>query len=133
MTELSEELANTQTAIASLTAQLENVSSGEDLAQISSTLASIQEDVKELLEDNSTINQNITINNEATLQYAETLVGTETDDPNIIVNGSVTIEITSTNFDAAQIERVNAVTRKLAQPKTEGSMLILCSKKLENK
>lgn len=109
VTELAEELEEAQTAIASLTAQLENVSSDEDLAQISSTLANIQEDVRELLEENSTINQNITINNEATLQYAETLVGTETDDPNVIVNGMVTVEITATNFDAAQIERVNAV------------------------
>lgn len=112
--ELSEELANAQTAIASLTAQLENVNSAEELAQISSTLADIEDDVHELLQSDAVINQNITINNEATLQYAENLVGTETDDPNVIVNGSVTVEITPTNFDAAQIARVNAITAKLA-------------------
>ena len=100
VTELTEDLAETQTAIASSIAQLDNVSSGGDLAQIRSTLASIHDDVRELLEENSTINHKITIKNEATLQYAETLVGTETDDPNVIVNGMVTVEITATAFYA---------------------------------
>lgn len=103
VTELTEDLAETQTAIASIIAQLDNVSSGGDLAQIRSTLASIHDDVRELMEENSTINHNITINNEATLQYTETLIGSETDYPNVIVNGMVTVEITTTYFDAAQI------------------------------
>lgn len=112
--DLATGLAAAQTAIASLTAQLENVSTAEDLAQISSTLANVEADVHELLEADAVINQDITIDNEATLIYAETLVGTKTDDPNVIVNGSVTVEITTTNFDAAQIARVNAITAKLA-------------------
>ena len=77
-------------------------------------MAEVQADVRELLEANAVINQNITINNDATLLYAETLVGTATDDPNVIVNGFVSVTVNTSNFDAAEIARVNAVTAKLA-------------------
>ena len=80
---------------------------------ISSTLADIETNY-ELLEANAVVNQNITINNVATLEYVESLISTGADDPNVIVNGSVTVDITASNFDAAQLVRVNAVTAKLA-------------------
>ena len=107
-------LASAQAAIEALSTQLGNVASEEDLAVITDALAAVQADVKELLQANAVINQNITINNDATLLYAETLVGTATDDPNVIVNGSVDVTINTTNFDAAELVRVNAVTSKLA-------------------
>ena len=111
---LASDLAATQAAIDMLSSQLGNVASEEDLTAISEALAEVQADVRELLEANAVINQNITINNDATLLYAETLVGTATDDPNVIVNGFVSVTVNTSNFDAAEIARVNAVTAKLA-------------------
>ena len=114
LAELAAGLEEANTAIASLTEALGNVLTEEDLATISSTLADVQADVKELLAGNAVINQNITINNDATLQYAETLVSTDDTDPNVIVSGNVNISINTTNFDAAEIARVNAIAAKLA-------------------
>ena len=98
--------------LADLLAQLNGVATNADLAAISNTLADVQADVRELLEGESTINQNLTINNEATLLYAETLVSTDTEDPNVIVNGQVTIN--TTNFSQSQVDRTNDIARKLA-------------------
>ena len=98
--------------LADLLAQLNGVATNADLAAISNTLADVQADVRELLEGESTINQNLTINNEATLLYAETLVSTDTEDPNVIVNGQVTIN--TTNFSQSQVDRTNDIVRKLA-------------------
>ncbi|MDA9262636.1 hypothetical protein N9P64_00855 [bacterium] len=107
------DLAATQAAIDMLSSQLGNASE-DDLPSITEALAELQADVRELLEANAVINQNITINNDATLLYAETLVGTATDDPNVIVNGYVSVNVNTSNFDAAEIARLNAVTAKLA-------------------
>jgi hypothetical protein len=98
--------------LADLLAQLDGVATNADLAAISDTLADVQADVRELLEGESTINQNVTINNEATLLYAETLVSTDTEDPNVIVNGQVTVN--TTNFSQSQVDRTNDIVRKLA-------------------
>ena len=93
---------------------LDNVADADDITAITEQLNQVQEDLDELLAANAVVNQNITINNVATLEYVESLISTGTDDPNVIVNGSVTVEITASNFDAAQLVRVNAVTAKLA-------------------
>ena len=114
LADLASGLTDAQTTIDALNAALANVATTADLGTISSTLAEVQADVRELLESNAVINQNITINNDATLLYAETLVGTATDDPNVIVNGYVSVTVNTTNFDAAELARVNAVTAKLA-------------------
>ena len=98
--------------LADLLTQLNGVATNADLAAISSTLADVQADVRELLEGESTINQDIRIINEATLQYAETLVSTGTDRPNVIVNGDVVIN--TTNFSAGQVQRTNDVIAKIA-------------------
>ena len=98
--------------LADLLAQLDGVATNADLAAISNTLADVQADVRELLEGESTINQNVTISNEATLQYAETLIATGTDRPNVIVNGNVTVN--TTNFSASQVQRTNDVVAKIA-------------------
>ena len=98
--------------LADLLTQLDDVATSSDLDTISSTLAQVQADVRELLEGNSTINQNLTINSEATLQYAETLVSTGTDRPNVIVNGTVTFN--TTGFSAEQQTRANEIAKKIA-------------------
>ena len=107
------QLATISQTLADLASSLDGVATNEDLAVISSTLADIETNVHELLEANAVVNQNITINNVATLEYVESLISTGADDPNVIVNGSVTVDITASNFDAAQLVRVNAVTDKL--------------------
>ena len=106
------QLGTISSTLADLLAQLDDVATSSDLAVISSTLADVQADVRELLEGNSTINQNLTINSEATLLYAETLVSTGTDRPNVIVNGTITFN--TTGFSTEQQSRANDIAKKIA-------------------
>jgi hypothetical protein len=107
-------LAAAQASIDMLASQLGNVASEEDLAVITDALAAVQADVTELLQANSVINQSITISNLATLEFVETLISTDTNDPNVIVNGSVTVESTFANSSAAYNARINAITNKIS-------------------
>ena len=104
-------LATVSQTLADLQA-LGNVAQAGDLDAISSTLADVQADVRELLEANAVINQDITINNAATLEYVETLISTAADDPNVIVNGKVLID--TRNLTDAEVTRASAVAAKLA-------------------
>ena len=70
---LGADIATIKTAVDALNTALEDVATAADLATISSTLAVVH-DVKELLAANAVINQNITINNVATLEYVESLI-----------------------------------------------------------
>ena len=106
------QLNSVSSTLADLLAQLNGVATAADLGSISDTLAQVQADVRELLEGESTINQNISITNEATLQYAETLVTTGTDSPNVIVNGTVTVN--TTNFSPEQVTRTDDIVEKFA-------------------
>jgi len=110
--DVAAQVESVQASLTAILADLENVATAADLATISATLAIVQADVKEILAGSATINQDITINNAATLEYAETLVGTDTKDPNVIVNGQVTINMT--NIASGDLARVNAVAAKLA-------------------
>jgi hypothetical protein len=111
---LAQGLSDAQTAIASLTAELGDVASAEQLEAVSLALIEVQADVDELLSKNAVINQTVTINNEATLIYAETLISSATDAPNVIINGGLVITLTTTNFDAAMLARVDLITPKIA-------------------
>ena len=93
---------------------LGDVATQEDIDAINDRLDDVEEDLAELLAANAVINQNITINNVATLEYVESLISTATDDPNVIVNGSITIEVDEDDFNSAQFDRVNEVARKFA-------------------
>ena len=106
------QLNQVSSTLADLLLQLQGVASSSELGTISDTLAQVQQDVRELLEGDATINQNITINNEATLMYVETLVSTGTDAPNVIVNGTVTVN--TTNFSADQVARTQEIVKKFA-------------------
>ena len=109
---LSTALTAAQTEIAAITAALADVSSAADLAVVNEALASVQEDVNTLLESDAVINQNITINNSATLEYVSTLIAYGEDDPNVIVNGSVTID--TEDLTAAELATTNEIAAKLA-------------------
>ena len=50
----------------------------------------------------------------ATLEYVESLISTDADDPNVIVNGEITIEVDETDFDATHLPRIQAVSDKFA-------------------
>ena len=108
------DVASIQATLDELEAALVGVADETDLTTLAEALAAVQEDVRELLAANAVINQSITISNEATLQYAESLVGTGTDDPTVIVNGSVTVDSTFANADASLTARINAITNKIA-------------------
>ena len=103
-----------QAQLDSITAALEGVVTSEELGLISSTLADLQADIDELLENNAIVSQNITINSVPSLVLAETLIDTAADAPNVILDGSLTIDIGVSTFNAAELARVNAVTAKLA-------------------
>ena len=113
---LTTDLASAQTAIDNITLALADVSSAADLAVVTAALADVQEDVTTLLEADAVINQNVVINNSATLEYVNSLIGSTVDDPSVIVNGSVTINTTTFNpaITAAQLAEVNAIATKLA-------------------
>ena len=108
------DVAAIQADIDALEAALVGVADETDLTALAEALAIVQEDLRELLAANAVINQSITISNEATLQYAESLVGTGTDDPTVIVNGSVTVDSAFANADASLTARINAITNKIA-------------------
>ena len=103
-----------QSELASITAALEGVVTSEELGLISSTLAELQADINEILENNAIVTQNITINSIPSLELAEQLVDPAADAPNIILDGTLTIDIGVNTFTDAQLDRVNAVTAKLA-------------------
>lgn len=112
---LASGLVTAQTSIDSLTAQLENFDGNDaQLNTISSTLAQVAADVKELLGNNAVVNSDIIITNTAQLLLAESLVDTRTDAPNVIVNGEVEVEFTNTNLTADEKTRAQNILNKIA-------------------
>jgi len=111
---LGADIATIKTAVDALSTALDDVATASDLATISSTLADVQADVKELLAANAVINQDVTINNVATLEYVESLISTDADAPNVIVNGEITVEVDDADFDDEHLARILAVTNKFA-------------------
>ena len=107
-------LVAAQSQLESITAALENVVTSEELALISSTLADLQADINEILENNAIVSQNIIINSIPSLELAETLIDTAADAPNVILDGTLRIDIEVDTFTPAELDRVNAVTAKLA-------------------
>ena len=106
------QLGTISATLADLLGQLNGVATAADLATISNTLGDVQDDVRELLNANATISQAILINSSASLQYVESLIATGTDDPNVIVNNTVTIDTGS--LTDAEKARANDVAAKIA-------------------
>ncbi|MFL2600070.1 MAG: beta strand repeat-containing protein [Flavobacteriaceae bacterium] len=113
-TALQTALAAAATDIDAIEEAVKGVASSTDLAAVSTALTAVQADVKEILAANSVINQDVTINSVATLEYAESLISTKTDAPTVIVNGNVVVTTGAAVFTADQLTRVNAVTAKMA-------------------
>lgn len=68
---LEADLMSAQSQLDSITAALEGVVTSEELGLISNTSADIQADVRDILEKNAIVNQNITINS---ITYLERLL-----------------------------------------------------------
>ena len=111
----STELGELSDALTALAASLDADVTTTDLGIISSTLADIRAGLNELLQASSVINQNVVITNEATLEYAESLISTDADSPNVIVNGRVEVNYTTfTTSGTAIVDRINSVVGKIA-------------------
>lgn len=109
---VADQVASVQASITAILADLDNVATAADLDTISATLAIVQADVKEILAGSAVVNQDVTITSPALLEYAESLISTDADDPNVIINGQVTIDVTG--FTADELARTNAVVAKFA-------------------
>ena len=102
--------------LADLEALSGSAATQQQITDLNNRLDSVDSDLDELLAANATINQSITINSLATLQYAESLISTGEGDPNVIVNGNVTVDVNQAfaSHDSVNIGRINAVTNKFA-------------------
>jgi len=115
LTQHTSELGEISDALTALAASLDADVTTTDLGIISSTLVAIRGGLNELLQASSVINQNVIITNEATLLYAESLISTDADSPNVIVNGRVEVNYTTfTSTGTAIVDRINAVVGKIA-------------------
>ena len=99
-------LVAAQSQLQSITAALENVVTSEELALISTTLADLQADINEIFENNAIVSQNIIINSVPSLELAETLIDTAADAPNVILDGTLRIDIEVDTFTPAELDRV---------------------------
>ena len=61
--------------IAQLQAQVDNIATGEDVDQINESINQVELDLEELLASNKVFTGDLTINSEATLEFAESLGG----------------------------------------------------------
>ena len=103
----------TAAELSSLSSAVDGLATSSDLT---TGLANLQTQVDALATSLANVaNQNITINNVATLEYAESIISTATDDPNVIVNGMITVSVDESDFNSSQLTRVNEVVGKFAK------------------
>ena len=109
---LTDGLAALQTQIDAINTALDSVASQDDLDAVLDDLVEVKADLDELLQANATVSQAILINSSASLQYAESIIATGTDAPNVIVNNTVTID--NSTLTDAEVARANEVAAKIA-------------------
>jgi prefoldin subunit 5 len=108
------DLASVTSQVDAIKTQIDGLASvGEEVDNLNEEVDEILEALGELLEANAVINQNINITNEAELEYVESLIGTEEDDPTVIINGSFRVDngTLSTDVLAARVDAVVAKVR----------------------
>ena len=97
---LGESLTEIQAAIDSLTEASDNIATGDDVDNITDSLEGVEQDLSDLLASNNIFTGDLTINSEATLEFAQELKNKVR-----IVNGSVIIESNS-EMDAIALQEV---------------------------
>ena len=107
------DLASVTSQVDAIKTQIDGLASvGEEVDNLNEEVDEILEALGELLQANAVINQNLKITNEAELDYVESLIGTEADDPTVIING--TFEVNNGSLSTAALAaRVNAVVAKV--------------------
>ena len=107
------DLASVTSQVDAIKTQIDGLASvGEEVDNLNEEVDEILEALGELLQANAVINQNLKITNEAELDYVESLIGTEADDPTVIING--TFEVDNGNLSTAALAaRVDAVVAKV--------------------
>ena len=107
------DLASVTSQVDAIKTQIDGLASvGEEVDNLNEEVDEILEALGELLQANAVINQNLKITNEAELDYVESLIGTEEDDPTVIINGSFEVN-NATLSTAALAARVDAVVAKV--------------------
>ena len=107
------DLASVTSQVDAIKTQIDGLASvGEEVDNLNEEVDDILEALGELLQANAVINQNLKITNEAELDYIESLIGTEADDPTVIINGTFMVDNTSLST-AALAARVDAVVSKI--------------------
>ena len=107
------DLASVTSQVDAIKTQIDGLASvGEEVDNLNEEVDEILEALGELLQANAVINQNLKITNEAELDYVESLIGTEADDPTVIING--TFEVRNADLSTAALAaRVDAVVAKV--------------------
>ena len=107
------DLASVTSQVDAIKTQIDGLASvGEEVDNLNEEVDEILEALGELLQANAVINQNLKITNEAELDYVESLIGTEADDPTVIINGTFEVRNADLSTDALAA-RVNAVVAKV--------------------
>jgi len=95
---LSSDLADALAAIEAVEEQVNDVASGEDLAQVQSDLDGVSDNVSDILESNNVYSNDVIVDSEGTLDFAVALGSKLT-----IVNGSVVFVVNS-QMDIAKVQ-----------------------------
>jgi prefoldin subunit 5 len=107
------DLASVTTQVDAIKTQIDALSAvGEEVDNLNEEVDEILEALGELLQANAVIEQDLKISNEAELEYVEGLIGTEEDDPTVIIKG--TLEVLGASLDEdALAASLNAVVSKV--------------------
>jgi hypothetical protein len=108
------DLASVTSQVDAIKTQIDGLATvGEEVDNLNEEVDEILEILGELLQANAVINQKLKISNEAELEYVESLIGTEADDPTVIINGGLEVDngILSTAALAARVDAVVAKVR----------------------
>ena len=86
------DLASVTSQVDAIKTQIDSLASvGEEVDNLNEEVDEILEALGELLQANAVIEQNLKISNEAELEYVEGLIGTEEDDPTVIIKGNLEV------------------------------------------
>jgi len=121
------QIAGVNTTVAALNTQLTAVQTAaltsadvaalSEVAGLNAEMLAVQASLDELLAAQASVNANVSITNQAELDYTETLIETDGTPANYIINGSVTIDAsTATNYTAGTdyVAAISLLTSKIA-------------------